>query len=97
MVLMMKRGREGSVENVSLPENHDVVCQCHQTQFSAPTPMRPSFAVGALPSFDHGHDGFDLGSFSIGLTVESGLHKATVTSFGRLVRGASLFGWNDSS
>ena len=69
----------------------------HQVQFSAPAPVAFSFAVRSLPSFDHRHDGFDLGSLSILLFVKSGLHQSAVPSLSRFLGWPSMLGRNDRS
>jgi hypothetical protein len=73
------------------------VSEGFQSQVTALAPVSDAADVGALPSFDHRHDGFDLGAITIGGFVEACLHEPPITALRGFVSGTATGGGNHRS
>ncbi len=92
-------GRCGSVENLFLSEDHDIVSDRFEHQRTALAPIAPGVYGGVDAAFDHAEHGFGLAALSVGpslaaLLEQSG-HLATVVLTRQLLRGSTACGRDD--
>jgi hypothetical protein len=87
----------GSDENTSSPENHDVMGEGEETQLALPASWRFAAAVIPLASLDHAHDGFRLAASAITSAIKARLHEPPVAAARRLGTGLIMMRRDDGS
>ena len=84
-----------SVENLVSSENHDVVSDRSQMEFTVLGPIGACSERGALQTFEHAVHGFNLPTLSIVGAMQMTLHPASPAATGSLVGGATDGGRNE--
>jgi len=54
-----------SVENLDVPEDHDIVGECHEQEVAASGVVGAAGGCGAEAAFDHAYYGFDLPALAV--------------------------------
>ena len=85
---------ECSVENLYVPENHDVVGEDDEHEVTAAGVMGAASGGDAEVAFDHAHDGFGLPALAVFFEIETNLHQSAVVALGGLCGWPTVL-WRD--